>query len=180
MAGEEKSILILDDEEMIRDLLYETFTQKGYIVDTAINGKEALLKLGKKEYNLLISDLRLPDISGMEVVEEMKNKGQDTGVIMITAYGSIKNAVSAMKHGAFDYITKPFDLDKLEVVIDKYFEYQNLVKENEYLRSELDKKFSFKNIIGQSQPMVKVFDAISMVAKSRATVLIQGASGTGK
>lgn len=180
MAGEEKSILILDDEEMIRDLLCETFTQKGYIVDTAINGKEALLKLGKKEYNLLISDLRLPDISGMEVVEEMKNKGQDTGVIMITAYGSIKNAVSAMKHGAFDYITKPFDLDKLEVVIDKYFEYQNLVKENEYLRSELDKKFSFKNIIGQSQPMVKVFDAISMVAKSRATVLIQGASGTGK
>ena len=180
MAQEDKSILILDDEEMIRDLLYETFTRKGYKVDTAANGKEAVLKLGKNEYNLLISDLRLPDISGMEVLEKIKSEGRTTGVIMITAYGSIKNAVNAMKQGAFDYITKPFDLDKLEMITDKYFEYQNLKEENEYLKSELDRKFSFKNIIGQSQPMLKVFDAVKMVARSRATVLIQGPSGTGK
>ncbi|MCD6118170.1 sigma-54-dependent Fis family transcriptional regulator [bacterium] len=180
MIQEDKSILVLDDEEMIRDLLFETFSKKGYKVDTAVNGKEAMAKLEENEYSLLISDLRLPDVSGMEVLEKIKKEGSSTGVIMVTAYGSIKNAVNAMKQGAFDYITKPFDLDQLEVIIDKYFNYQNLVEENEYLKSELGRKFQFKNIIGQSKPMLNVFDAIRMVARSRATVLIQGASGTGK
>jgi DNA-binding NtrC family response regulator len=175
-----KRILVVDDEEIIRDLLKETFNRKGYDVATVDKGKEALVLLDEQRFDLVVTDLRLPDISGMRILSEAKKKMPDLGIIMITGYGSIKNAVKAMKQGAFDYITKPFDLDEIEMVVDKFFKYQNLVDENQYLRSELDKKFSFSNIVGTSAPMQKVFDAIRMVAKSKATVLIQGASGTGK
>lgn len=175
-----KRIFVVDDEEMIRDLLKETFQRKGYDVDVVATGKEALAQLADHPYDLVITDLRLPDISGMKVLAEAKKENPNLGVILITGYGSIKNAVKAMKQGAFDYITKPFELDEIELVVGKFFEFQNLVGENEYLRSELDRKFSFSNIIGSSDPMQKVFDAIRMVAKSRATVMIQGASGTGK
>ena len=180
MSLDPKRIFILDDEEMIRDLLSETFAQAGYELDTAMNGREALLKLEKARFDLLITDLRLPDISGMEVLDEVREKYPEMGVIMITAFGSIKNAVRAMKSGAFDYITKPFNLDEIELVVGKYFDYQNLVAENQRLRSELDRKFHFRNIVGHSAPMQQIFDSIAMVSRSRATVLIQGPSGSGK
>ena len=180
MSSDSKRILVLDDEEMIRDLLCEALRKKKYDVETSMNGKDALKKIGADQYDLLITDLRLPDISGMEIISRVKKKTPDLGIIMITAYGSIKNAVKAMKKGAFDYITKPFGMDEMEVVVEKYFEFQNLVDENRYLKSELDRKFNFENIVGKSEPMLRVFESIRMVAKSRATVLIQGASGTGK
>jgi len=180
MVTDDRRILVLDDEEMIRDLLQETFQKKGFKVETAMTGKEGLEKLGSDQYDLLVTDLRLPDVSGMKILTTAKKKDTDLGIIMITAYGSIKNAVKAMKQGAFDYITKPFNLDEMELVVDKFFKYRSLVDENQYLRSELDKKFSFENIIGNSEPMQRVFECIRMVAKSKATVLIQGASGTGK
>ena len=175
-----KRILILDDEEMIRDLLRETFQKKDYIVDTSKNGKDALKMFNEERYDLLVTDIRLPDINGMEILSRVKKKQPELGIIMITAYGSIKNAVKAMKNGAFDYITKPFNLDELEMVVEKFFKYKNLEDENRYLRAELDKKFSFENIVGTSEPMQRVFESIRMVARSKATVLIQGASGTGK
>ncbi|HEX9935008.1 MAG TPA: sigma-54 dependent transcriptional regulator [bacterium] len=180
MGAESNRILVVDDEEMIRDLLRETFQRKGYAVDTVEKGNDALKKIDTERYDLLVSDIRLPDISGMKILSETKKKRPDLGIIMITAYGSIKNAVKAMKQGAFDYITKPFDLEEIELLVDKYFKYRSLIAENEYLRSELDLKFGFENIIGTSAPMQKVFDSIRMVAQSRATVMIQGASGTGK
>jgi two-component system response regulator AtoC len=180
MSSEIKKLLVVDDEEVIRDLLRETFLRKGYTVTTASHGKEALTKLNKEDFNLVVTDIRLPDISGMKILSESKKKYPDLGVIMITAYGSIKNAVKAMKQGAFDYITKPFNLEEMELVVDKFFSFQNLVDENAYLRSELDRKFNYENIIGNSEPMKRVFEAIRMVANSKATILIQGASGTGK
>lgn len=180
MGAEGKRILVVDDEDVILDLLREMFRRKEYQVDTAPTGKTALQMAEDNTYELIVSDIRLPDISGMKILERIKKKQPDVGIILITAYGSIKNAVKAMKQGAFDYITKPFDLDEIELVVDKYFNYQDLVSENEYLKSQLDRKFSFKNIIGNSTPMQSVFDAIRMVAASRATVLIQGPSGTGK
>jgi two-component system response regulator AtoC len=180
MNSEIKKLLVVDDEEVIRDLLRETFLRKGYTVTTASHGKEALTKLNKEDFNLVVTDIRLPDISGMKILSESKKKYPDMGVIMITAYGSIKNAVKAMKQGAFDYITKPFNLEEMELVVDKFFSFQNLVDENAYLRSELDKKFNYENIIGNSEPMKRVFEAIRMVANSKATILLQGASGTGK
>ena len=178
--GDAKRILVVDDEDMIRDLLSETLQRDDYIVDTASNGKDALEVLEQYKFDLLITDIRLPDLSGMKILERVNKKYPDMGTILITAYGSIKNAVKAMKQGAFDYITKPFSLDEMEVVIKKYFDYQNLVSENQYLRSQLNKKFSFENIVGTSAPMEKIFDQIKMVSRSRATVLIQGDSGTGK
>ncbi|MFH1942529.1 MAG: sigma-54 dependent transcriptional regulator [bacterium] len=180
MSMDAKRILILDDEEMIRDLLRETFQKKDYIVDTSKNGKDALKMFNEERYDLLVTDIRLPDINGMEILSRVKKKQPELGIIMITAYGSIKNAVKAMKNGAFDYITKPFNLDELEMVVEKFFKYKNLEDENRYLRAELDKKFSFENIVGTSEPMQRVFESIRMVARSKATVLIQGASGTGK
>jgi len=180
MSSENRKLLIVDDEEVIRDLLRETFLRKKYTVTTASHGKEAMTKINKETFDLIVTDIRLPDISGMKILSESKKKYPNMGVIMITAYGSIKNAVKAMKQGAFDYITKPFNLDEMELVVEKFFDYQNLVTENAYLRSELDKKFSFKNIIGNSEPMKRVFESIKMVAKSKATVLLQGDSGTGK
>ncbi|MFC1568590.1 sigma-54-dependent transcriptional regulator [bacterium] len=180
MSNDTKKLLVVDDEEVIRDLLRETFLRKGYSVTTASHGKEALSKINKDKFELVVTDIRLPDISGMKILSESKKKYPDMGVIMITAYGSIKNAVKAMKQGAFDYITKPFNLDEMELVVAKFFDYQSLIDENAYLRSELDKKFSFENIIGNSEPMKRVFESINMVAKSKATVLLQGDSGTGK
>jgi len=180
MSDSIKRILVLDDEEFIRDLLKETFEKKGYIVDIAVCGKEALQKIKKEKYQLMVTDLRLPDISGMEILTRVKKKYPEMGIIMITAYGSIKNAVKAMKKGAFDYISKPFNLDEMELIVEKYFNFKNLVEENQYLRSELDRKFSFENIIGTSEPMERIFECIRMVAGSKATVLIHGLSGTGK
>src|SRR4030042_2353633 len=180
MANDSKHILVLDDEEMIRDILYETFRKKGYSVETAIKGREALKKIEETHFDLLVSDLRLPDINGMDILTKAKKKYPELCIVMITAFGSIKNAVKAIKQGAFDYITKPFDLDEMELVVEKYFEYRDLITENQYLRSELNKKFSFENIVGNSDPMQRVFESIKMVANSKATILIQGASGTGK
>lgn len=178
--SEAKRILVIDDDEMICDLLKETFQRKNYEVEVVLKGKEALERIRENRFDLVLSDIRLPDISGMRVLAEIKKEWPDLGVIMITAYGSIKNAVKAMKQGAFDYIPKPFELDELEMVVEKYFQYRDLENENVYLRAELDKKFGFSNIIGNSPPMQKVFEAIRMVARTKATVLIQGASGTGK
>jgi DNA-binding NtrC family response regulator len=180
MEKEKGSLLILDDEEMIRDLLTETFTARGYSVDTAKDGKAANKKIDDRRYDLLITDLRLPDISGMDILTRARKKYPEMGIIMITAYGSIKNAVNVMKEGAFYYIAKPFELEEIEIAVGKYFEFNNLKAENQYLRSELDKKFSFQNIIGNSEPMQRIYECIKMVAKSKATVLIQGKSGTGK
>jgi DNA-binding NtrC family response regulator len=161
-------------------LFAETFQRKGYRIDVKANGKEAMEALDRTRYDLVITDIRLPDQNGMKVLEKARKKHPDIGVIMITAYASIKNAVKAMKAGAWDYIQKPFGLDEIEIVVNKYFEFQSLVDENRYLRNELDQKFSFSSIIGSSPSMQKVFDSIRMVAKSRATVLLQGESGTGK
>ncbi len=180
MNNEIKRLLVVDDEEMIRDLLEETFSRDGFEVETVENGNDAIERIENSKYDLLISDIRLPDVSGMKILSKAQTKQPDMGVIMITAYGSIKNAVKSLKQGAFDYITKPFNLDEIELVVQKFFEYQNLKVENQYLRSELDKKFSFENIVGNSNPMQKVFDAVQMVSRSKATVLIQGPSGTGK
>ncbi|MFO7890157.1 MAG: sigma-54 dependent transcriptional regulator [bacterium] len=180
MKKNSKNILVIDDEEMIRELLKDTFEKEKYNVETAEDGKQAFKMIQSNDYNLVITDIRLPDISGMEILEKIKVQHPDMGVIMITAYGSIKSAVKAMKDGAFDYIAKPFEIDEINIVVEKYFEFENLKVENKYLRSELDKKFNFKNIIGHSLPMQGVFKTIEMVAKSRATILIEGPSGTGK
>jgi DNA-binding NtrC family response regulator len=176
----EKRILIVDDEPLIREVLLESLKQRRYLIDVAVNGNEALARLGQRDYDLIITDARLPDVEGLEILRQARPRESGTGVIMITAYGTVKDAVSAMREGAFDYITKPFLVDELELVIDKFFDYQRLVSENRNLRTQIDERDAFANLIGASPKMQEVLETVRTTAATRSTILIQGPSGTGK
>ncbi|MEE9170495.1 MAG: sigma-54 dependent transcriptional regulator [bacterium] len=177
---EGKRILVVDDDQLLHEFLVETLKRKCYEVDSAEDATTAINKLELNQFDLVITDLRLPDKDGMEVLNSAKRHNGETGVIVITAFGTVENAVQAMKIGAFDYLTKPFSADEIELVIEKYFNYRELETENKFLRSQLGKFYGFENIVGHSSKMQEVFDIIQMVSDSRATVLIQGPSGTGK
>lgn len=176
----QKRILIVDDEPLIQDVLMESLKRRKCIAEIAGTGKEALGRLRHRDFDLIIADVRLPDISGLELLHQVRPRETGAGVIMITAYGTVKDAVNAMRDGAFDYITKPFLIDELELVIDKFFEYQQLLSENKNLRTQIDERDAFANLIGESPAMKSVIETIRSAACSRSTVLIQGASGTGK
>lgn len=175
-----KKILVVDDDHLLHEFLLEILRRKHFEFDSAEDVQSAKNKLNENNYDLVITDLRLPDDNGLVVLNKAKKNNPDTGVIVITAYGTVENAVEAMKIGAFDYLTKPFSADEIEIVIEKYFDYHKLQSENKFLKSQLGKLEGFENIIGKSQKIKEVFDVIQMVADSKATILIQGASGTGK
>lgn len=173
-------ILVVDDEPTISGMLNEALQKKNYVVRTANSGKEAVEQIESAEYDLVITDLYLPDFNGMEILRTVKKVEPETGVIIITAHSSVETAVEAMRVGAYDYLTKGFSLDEIEVTVEKFFNYQALLKENRLLRSELGTRYGIKNIIGNSPEMCQVFEIVEMVGPSNATVLIQGESGTGK
>ena len=182
-----KRILVVDDEPLMRDFLVETLQRKKYLVEAVGNGSQAIEKVKVEYYDLLITDIRMPEVSGMEVLEEVKKINPETEVLMITAFGTIENAVGAMKLGAYDYITKPFSADEIEIVVDRAMERQRLRDENRILRSDntqlrnlLKEKYTFSSIVGVSEVMRKVYDAIEMIAPTKATIMIYGESGTGK
>jgi len=182
-----KRILVVDDEPLMRDFLVETLQRKKYLVEAVGNGSQAIEKVKVEYYDLLITDIRMPEVSGMEVLEEVKKINPETEIIMITAFGTIENAVGAMKLGAYDYITKPFSADEIEIVVDRAMERQRLRDENRILRSDntqlrnlLKEKYTFSSIVGVSEVMRKVYDAIEMIAPAKATIMIYGESGTGK
>ncbi|NOY78011.1 MAG: sigma-54-dependent Fis family transcriptional regulator [Calditrichaeota bacterium] len=176
-----KKILVVDDEPLMQEFLLEALERRNpYEVVLAENGKNALKKIEKDSFQLIISDIRMPDISGMELLEKIRKIDPNCGVILITAYGTVQMAVQAMKQGAFDFITKPLNVDQIEMVVDKYFKFRDLQTENTYLKDEINRQYGFSNIIGKSEKMKRVFEIVEMVAQSRATVLIRGASGTGK
>lgn len=171
-------ILVVDDEEDIRNLLSDRLQMYGYEVFTASYGAEALEKVDEMSPELVLLDILLPDINGIEVLSRIKREHPETLVIMITAYGSVQRAVEAMKQGAYDFIEKPFNPDLIRIKVGKAVERQSLMRENEYLRSELKGKYD--EIIGKSQKMMEVLRAIERVAPSDSTVLITGEAGTGK
>ncbi|MCP4728238.1 MAG: sigma-54-dependent Fis family transcriptional regulator [bacterium] len=173
-------ILIVDDESLMRDFLTETLNRMDFDVNSAINGKAGIEEISKNEYDLVITDIRMPEVGGMDVLKHVKEKSPNTDVVMMTAYGTIENAVDAMKDGAFDYITKPFSADAIEMVVEKLFKYKNLEQENKRLKKEIKSTYGFDNIIGKSSPMKSIFETLEAIAGSNATVFIQGASGTGK
>ncbi len=174
------NVLIVDDESLIRDFLKEILIRMECNTDEAVNGNEAICKMKDSEYDIIITDIRMPEISGMDVLKEAKNLLPDSEVLMITAFGSIENAVEAMKMGAYDYITKESSLDHIELIIKKAIEHHILKNENRYLRSEISGIYGFDNIVGKSAKMQKIFDMLKTVSESDATVFIQGPSGTGK
>jgi DNA-binding NtrC family response regulator len=176
----EKKVLVVDDESLMRDFLKEALGRSDYSVDSASTGEEALEKIKDKDYDIILSDIRMPNMSGMELLKATKEYLPDAKVVMMTAYGTVENAVEAMKLGAFDYVMKPFSADEIELVLRRAFEHKRLILENRLLRSELAGKYRFENIVGKSPQMQKIFELVEVVADTKATVLITGESGTGK
>jgi DNA-binding NtrC family response regulator len=176
-----KKILIADDEPNIRRVLDAVFAKDGYTVFTAENGKKALdIVSTEPSLDVVLCDLIMPDLNGVEVLKAAREINPRLSVVMITAHGTIKTAVDAMKLGAFDYITKPFDMDEIKLIVKNALERSRLLGENIQLKQELKSRYKFDEIIGTSGKMQEVFNVVERVAGSNATVLIRGESGTGK
>lgn len=174
------NILIIDDEATQRDLLKGYLIKKGYTVYSASSGKEGIEIAGKDPVDIILSDFKMPDLSGLDVLEQVKKINPEISFVIVTAYGTVENAVKAMRLGAFDYISKPVDLDELELMIDRIIEHKNLISENQLLKSQLEDKHKVSSIVSQSAKMEEVINIAVRVADSKATVLITGENGTGK
>jgi len=173
-------ILIVDDELIMRESLAGWLERDGHLVQTSPSGEDALEKLKETRFDILLVDIKMEGMSGLDVLRHMKESDPDVAVVMITAYGSIPTAIEAMKNGAYDYMLKPFDPNELGVLIEKIVRYQNQAREMQFLREEVKARTRFESMIAQSKPMQKVFDLICDVAPMDSTVLITGPTGTGK
>ena len=173
-----KRILVVDDEEKLRRVIELHLLAAGFEVDKAAAAEEGL-KLADRA-DLVLTDLRLPGMNGLELLARIRRQNSQAPVIVMTAFGTVENAVEAMKSGATDFLLKPFSLDHLTAVVNKALEYRALRDENRQLREELGRRYEFANIIGRSAPMQEIFSTIERVAPSRATVLLGGESGVGK
>ncbi|MEW5876128.1 MAG: sigma-54 dependent transcriptional regulator [Candidatus Zixiibacteriota bacterium] len=174
------AILVVDDKDSVRRMLADTLTAKGHTVEVARNGHSAVEKAKMQRFDLVLTDLKLPEMDGLEVLGALKEQDPEMAVIVMTAFGTIETAVSAMKMGAFDFLTKPFDTDHLNVLIDRALENRRLVAENTLLRNELAVRMGYNQIIGNSNAMKDVEVLVQKVAASETTVLFEGESGTGK
>ncbi len=175
-----RTILVIDDERSMREFLSIMLEREGYSVVTKDNGNDALEFIRKNKCDLIITDIKMPKMSGIDILRESMALHPNTPVIMITAFASTEVAVEAMKLGAYDYITKPFNVDEIKIIIKNAIEKKSLFDENISLREELKGRYQFSNIVGKSDKIQKVFELIMKVANSKSTVLITGESGTGK
>ncbi|MCH8836481.1 MAG: sigma-54-dependent Fis family transcriptional regulator [Candidatus Marinimicrobia bacterium] len=174
------SILVVDDDNYIRLFLQETLEGKGYRVELAEDGKAALAKVKAEPPDLVLTDLKMPKMDGLELLQAINKLDQPPGVIIITAYGTVETAVKAMKEGAFDYLTKPFSITEIESRLSRYFEINSLRRENRHLKEQLQAQAVITDMIGQSREILDVMQVVEMVSRSDAPVFIQGESGTGK
>ncbi len=174
------NILIVDDEQSMRELLSIMLKKEGYDVSTANNGEHALRAVQSEIFDLIITDIRMPSVNGIELLKSVKELSPETVVIVVTAFASTETAVDAMKLGAYDYITKPFKNEEIRLIVRKALEKRSLRKENLLLKRELEAKAGFENFVGRSDSMQKIFSLIRQVAETKSTVLITGESGTGK
>jgi DNA-binding NtrC family response regulator len=177
---EQGRILIIDDEEIMRDSLSDWLKEDGYEVTAVEDGFKGLQQAKDGQWNVILLDLKMPKMDGLQVLKEIKNQKLDIPVIIITAYATVDTAVSAIKQGAYDYIVKPFHPDEVGMIIKKIIERQNLIKENTLLRKELARSYEFQDIIGKNSKMQAIFELIKTIGPTRSTVLIEGESGTGK
>ncbi len=175
-------ILVVDDEAPMRESLKDWLMEEGYEVGLAASGKEAITMTRKKNWDVILLDLKMPGMDGVETLKRLKGKEVNTEaeILMMTAYATVDTAVQAMKEGAFDYLVKPFSPDEIEMQIKKIVTHQELVLENILLRQKLEERSEYDEIIGKSDVMQKIYDLISQVAPTDSTVLITGESGTGK
>ncbi len=173
-------IHVVDDEPIIHEVLSQLLNSEGYEVELSSSGEEALEKHSSQAYDLILLDLLMPGLDGIDVLKGIKKIDPQAVIIIITAYASVESAITAMKMGAYDYIQKPFKHDELLLTIKRALEHKSLQEENIRLKDELTRKFGFDNIIGRSKPMLKIFELIRATAPTRSTILVQGESGTGK
>ncbi len=176
----EANILIIDDEKNQAEAIAESLTSIGYKCATVTNGSEGLDIIRKDRIDVVITDLIMHGIDGMEILKETKEKSPESEVVLITGYGTVENAVTAMQKGASTYLLKPINIKHLRAVVDKVVEKQNLVRNNIELHKQLEEKFGFTGIIGNSQQMHRIFNILKQISSTTATVLIIGESGTGK
>jgi DNA-binding NtrC family response regulator len=174
------SVLIIDDEAAIRESLETLLEMEGYAVESADSGELGLARIGEHSFDLVLLDLALPDRNGMELLAEIHAQDPQLSVIMITAYGTVENAVRAMQAGAANFVQKPWDNEKLLADVHAAIARHRAEEENVQLKRALKQRYNFENIVGKSEPMLKIFDLVGQVASSRSTVLLQGESGTGK
>jgi two-component system, NtrC family, response regulator AtoC len=174
------NILVVDDEEIVRDSLGSWLEEDGYNVEAVESGRKALERLPAKAWDLMLVDLKMPGMDGIQLMEEVRKTHPDMLVIIMTAYATVDTAVKAMKTGAYDYFVKPFNPDDISLTIRKIVDHHKLVQENLFLRKELKKQYKLRDMISKNEKMLEIFDLARTVAKSSSTVLIQGESGTGK
>lgn len=175
-----EKILVVDDEKSLREVMSIMLKRAGYDVTEASDGDQAIGQVNKEIYDLVITDLRMPKADGMDVLKAVKSLSPETVVLVVTAFGTADSAVEAMKQGAYDYLTKPFQIDEVQLIIRNALEKRRLSTENMLLKREIASQSSFAQIVGQSEAMQKVFDVVRKVADSKSNVLICGESGTGK
>jgi len=173
-------ILVVDDDEETVTLLREILSKEGYNVDTAADGKTALDRINSRSPDLVISDIHMPDLDGMGLLAELRVRHPDVPVILMTAYGSLKTAVDGLRSGAFDYLSKPFIVDDIRLVVRRALDHKNLSRQNQALKEQLKHRYRFDNLVGSSPGIVSVYKSIARVANTESTVLLQGESGTGK
>lgn len=173
-------ILVVDDEEIMRESLCAWLQEDGFEVEALATGREAMEAVRRKVYDAILLDLKLPDMDGLDILKQCKRYQPNTPVLMITAYGSVDTAIQAMKQGAIDYITKPFNPEELSLTLHHILDDLAVRRENIYLKLKLEKRYDHQGIISKSHKMERIFELISTIADTRSTVLIQGESGTGK
>jgi DNA-binding NtrC family response regulator len=173
-------ILVVDDDDNLRWVLQTQLEQMGYTVTTAADDAEALERIDKDPPALVLTDLKMPRISGMELLEQIRRDYPEIPVLIITAFGTIQSAVQAMKSGAYDYLTKPIDYDELGIAVSRVLEHFRLVREVQELRASLDRKYGFENIVGHSESLLSLLDTAARAAQSNSTILIHAETGTGK
>ena len=180
MSKHTGDILIVDDERSMREFLGIYLRREGYRIEAAAGGNEAIASIKARAFDVIITDLRMPDVDGLTILAEAKRIRPDTEVIVVTAFSTTETAIAAMKAGAHDYLTKPFKIDEVGLVVDRAMEKRRLSRENVALRDEIKGRYKLDRLLGKSPPMQRVFDILRKVATSRASVLLVGESGTGK
>src|SRR5580693_10204330 len=180
MADNPKHLLLVEDEAALREVIGEQLTDRGYHVVQAGSGEAALERLAEFAFDIIVTDLRLPGIDGSAVVDAAVERYPDIVAIVVTGYGTVKDAVEAIKRGAWDFVSKPFQIDELLHVLDAALEQRRLKSENAYLRAQLDARYRFEGIVGKSRAMARLFQLLETVAATASTILIAGETGTGK